>query len=276
MKKAITIWALSEGVSGNIPILYASKFVKTLGFDALEVSFCRNGEISQTTPVSMYKTINKQLKEQSLTISSISTLLLNDMSIISDDKEERNEAMNICKNMIEAASLLDVPTVSISPGRVQTHNNYINYYRQSLEQVGVLLDYAQKNHITLCIENVWQGLLLSPMEMENYINHLNNSNLGVCIDIGNTLLNSFPQHWLKTMGNKVKKIHITDLKKRRNSIYEFRDPGHGDVEWVEIMQIIKDIGFDEYLTIEAFTRTNVSDEERIVTLSNCLDTIIKL
>ena len=275
MKKAITIWALSEGVSGNIPIQYASEFVKTLGFDALEVSYCKNGEISQNTSISMYIELNKKIKEQSLVISSISTLLLNDMSIISDIKEERNEAMNICKNMIEAANLLDVPTVSISPGKVQVNDNYINYYNKSLEQVGVLLDYAKKNNVILCIENVWQGLLLSPMEMNNYVNYLDNCNLGVCIDIGNALLNGFPQHWLKTMGNKVKKIHITDLKIRRNLIYEFKNPGQGDVKWREIMQIIKEIGFDQYLTVEAYTKTNVSDEERIRTLSECLDTIIK-
>lgn len=274
MKKAVTIWALSEGTHGNVPLIYACRLVKSFGFDALEASYCKNGEISPSTPLHAYQALSKQLRESGCTISSLSTLLLNEVSIISDEKEERKQAMDICQKMIEAAALLHIPTISISPGRVQAGGNYIDYYQKSLEQISILLEYAHSHHIMLCIENVWQGLLLSPLEMLNYVNTLNHPDLGVCLDLGNTLLNSFPQHWLRTLGTKIKKIHMTDLKIRRNSIYEFKDPGQGDIDWNDTLSSINAIPYDQYLTIEAFAKNKITDEERIRTLSSCFDDII--
>lgn len=93
MKSAVTIWALNGGTTGEISVIDAARKAKDAGFDALEASFYKDGDISMNSSLQDIRTISEKLKENELALSSLSTLLLNDISLISEDSHERKTSI---------------------------------------------------------------------------------------------------------------------------------------------------------------------------------------
>lgn len=276
MKKALTIWALQGGTIGNISVLDAAIKVKNAGFDALEASFYKTGEISLESRPNHIRKLKVDLQKQNLTLSSLSTLLLNDVSLTAEDKEESKLAFDICLKMIEIASELKIETVSLSPGKVIYKSTYRYSYEKSMEQMSKLAKIAEKLNVILCVENVWQGLILSPIEFSEYCKNIDSPNLMACLDIGNTMISSYPHHWVQELNTKIKKVHVTELRKRRGTIYEFVDPGKGNGNWQDIIEALEKVKYKGYLTIEAFGKQGVNDEERLDTLYHCLNHIERI
>lgn len=276
MKKSITIWALNGGTTGEIKVVEAAKQVKEAGFDAIEVSFWEKGDISFESDCFSLQKLRKELQENNLTISSMSTLLLNQVSLISDNKSERIKAFDVCRRMIETASELGVNTVSVSPGKILEEVSYRDCFNRSIEQIRKLVEIAEKKKVVLCVENVWQGLLLSPMEFRLYCDKVDSPNMAACIDIGNASISTYAQHWVTELGPQIGKVHITDLKKRRNTIYEFVDPGKGNTDWNMVMRSLCKTEYDGYLTIEAFQKNGLENKERLESLNRCLEEIMEI
>lgn len=275
MKKSITIWALKGGTTGEISMLEAAKKVKEAGFDAIEASLWEHGAISLESDYASIQALRNALQRNQLTISSISTLLLNEVSLIAEDVAERNRAFEVCSKMIALAAELNVPTVSFSPGRILKDVSYRDCCQRSIEQVRKLSQMAEKENITLCVENVWQGLLLSPMEMAMYCDDVGSSNVAACLDIGNASISTYAQHWVTELNQRIGKVHITDLKVRRGIIYEFVDPSKGDADWERVMRELTKVGYDDYVTIEAFEKRGFDDTARLKELSECFDKIVE-
>lgn len=93
MKKAITIWAIEGGTTGDIPVLEAAQKVKDAGFDAIEASFGNKGELSFDSDYMKVKKLHNNLQKKELIISSLSTLLLNEVSLISEDIDEDRKSV---------------------------------------------------------------------------------------------------------------------------------------------------------------------------------------
>ena len=55
---------------------------------------------------------------------------------------------------------------------------------------------AEKHGICLCVENVWNRFLLSPLEMRQFVDAIGSPAVRVYFDVGNQLLNGFPEQWL--------------------------------------------------------------------------------
>lgn len=275
MKKSITIWALEGGINGDISVVKALETVKEAGFDGLEISFGKTGDITENYKKDELKEILKQFREIGCELSSISTLLLNDCSLTSKESQKRNEAYNIVSKMIEIASILEIPTISFSPGMVTETVGYKEAYELALEQVRNLGEKGKKFGVTLCVENVPQGLLLSPLEFNRFIDTIDSNAVKVCLDIGNTTFTGFPHHWIDILGDKIHKVHITDTRKRMGRLIEFTDPGKGQIDWNIVMSQLEKINYDDYLTIEAFENPRQNHETKLVELNKSLDKIIK-
>lgn len=119
------------------------------------------------------------------------------------------------------------------------------------------------------IENVWNKILLSPLEMRDFVDDIGSRYLGVNFDVGNVVLTGFPEHWIRILGRRIKRIHLKDFKwefvpdvKKLSSFKGFAkgqcwgtkaafcDLGAGDVNWREVMKALKDIRYRGPVTAE--------------------------
>lgn len=276
IKKGITVWAFENGVTGQYDYREIMKKVKEAGFDALELSFYEKGTLSLESSIEDLLDIRKAADETGILLSSMSTLLLNDVNLTSVDDSECKKAYTIVESMIRAASVMNIPTVSISPGKVTPEVNYKIAYNKAKEAIRHLAECAEKSKVKLCLENVWQNFLLSPLEFYEFVLGINSESVGICLDIGNTLLLGYPQHWIDIMADKIYKMHFDDFRKRRGLFWEYTDLGKGEVDWKNVMAHIHRIRYDGYATVEAFYKNSEDEMQQLKNISEQLDMIIGL
>ena len=171
------------------------------------------------------------------------------------------------KNMIiamEDAQSYGTDVVLLVPGRVDENTSYEDCWNRSTECIKELVPTAEKMQIKICIENVWNNFLLSPVEMRMYIEQFKSKFVGSYFDCGNILVYGWPEQWIKTLGDRVVRIHIKEYSKQIAD-KQGRSAGwgvkltEGDVRWKEVMNEIKDNYKGGWLTTEQGNSRTLDD-----------------
>ena len=148
-------------------------------------------------------------------------------------------------------------TALLVPGRVLKHVPYADAYHRSQEEVRKLVPVAEELGIAICIENVWNDMLMSPLEMARYIDEINSPWVGSYFDVGNCVRFGWPEHWIMTLGKRIRKI---DIKEFSRGLMNTKGPGagfnlkigdpRGDCDWPAVIAALGAIGYHGWATAE--------------------------
>ena len=187
--------------------------------------------------------------------------------------------MDIVKTA-RCCSLLGADTILVVPGLVGADfipgcevTEYDVAYDRSLEALTQLKEYAEKVKVNIGLENVWNKFLLSPLEMRDYIDKIDSPYVGAYFDVGNVVYSGYPEHWIKILGSRIKKVHFKDFKARVGNINGFVDLLSGDVNYPGVMEQLEKVGYDDYVIAEMGIYKNYPDQT-IYTTSIAMDRIL--
>jgi hexulose-6-phosphate isomerase len=130
---------------------------------------------------------------------------------------------------------------------------YDKAMERAREAVKRLLETAEKVNVDLCIENVWNGFLYSPLEMAAFVDSFDSRRLGIYFDVGNGLgFHQHPPHWIELLGERIRRVHIKDFQDAFGFLgaYSFCNLGAGQVPWAETMAALRGIGYDSTIVAE--------------------------
>jgi len=283
MKKSINYWSFPGVLSGKpeLELKDCMKLAKNAGFDGIELTLEEKGEINLDSSREQITRIVGMAKEVGIELSSLATGLLWDYSLTSSRIQIREKAKNIVKKMLEFASYLDVDTILVIPGTVDVFFNpraevipYDVAYERSLEALKELALVAQEYKVTIGVENVWNKFLLSPLELRDFIDKIGSEYVGAYFDVGNTLLTGYPEHWIRILNKRIKKVHIKDFRASVGNVNGFVDLLEGDVNWKEVIRALKDVGYDGYLTAEILPPYSQYPEALLYNTSKSMDFIL--
>ena len=224
MKKGINYWSFKQGTT----VKKAMEIAKDAGFDGIELSIDQEGIMGFGS--NDLKEIKKMSNDIDIEIPSIASGLYWEYSLTSDSKTIREKSMMYAKRQIDYAVELGADTVLVIPGMVGAdfipNADVLDYsivYERAINAIGELKIHAEKHKITVGLENVWNKFLLSPMEMRSFIEQIDSKYVASYLDIGNTLLTGYPEHWINILNKKIKKIHFKDYRKNPGGISSFVD-----------------------------------------------------
>ncbi|HOX36527.1 MAG TPA: sugar phosphate isomerase/epimerase family protein [Candidatus Brocadiia bacterium] len=235
MKKGICIGSLPGGMG----VLDKFKLAKEAGFDGIEPGTLQTDE--------NLLEVKYAATETGLQITSIMNMAHWSSPFSSADPAEVQKGLDGARRSIECASALGAGAVLIVPAVVNEGVTYEEAYARSQEQIKKLLPMAAEKKIVIAIENVWNKFLLSPIEFARYIDEFNSPWAKAYFDVGNILLYGFPQHWIKSLGTRIARIHLKDFKVGPKSFVNLTE---GDLNWSAVMAALKSIGYEGYLTAE--------------------------
>lgn len=168
------------------------------------------------------------------------------------------------RRQIDMAALLGVDCILVCPGTVGVDfrpedvvpdandvtffagSEIIDYdvvYQRSQEALKELAPYAQEKGVIIGIENIWNKFLLSPMEFRTFLDEIGSDYVGAFLDVGNMVLYGYPEHWIKILGHRIKKVHFKDYRRDAKGLAGFVDLLAGDVDWVKVINAFEAVGY---------------------------------
>lgn len=149
--------------------------------------------------------------------------------------------------------------------------------RQAREAVGKLLVQAEKLKVFLNIENIFfNGYLLSPMEMNEFVDSFQSERARIHFDTGNVALFQNAEHWIPILGKRIQNTHFKEFSKKGtdHSLEAFRPLLDGTTNWPAVMEALDQIGYGGYLTFECFHPFLYYPEALIYQTSDSLDRML--
>jgi L-ribulose-5-phosphate 3-epimerase len=120
---------------------------------------------------------------------------------------------------------------------------------------------AEKNKVILTPENVWNKFLVSPLEMRAFVDQFQSPWLGAHFDMGNVMQFGYPEDWIRTLGPRIKRVHVKDYKlSARAEQGRFVPLLEGDVNFAAVMKALADVGYRGFLSPEIDYDANQPDQ----------------
>jgi hexulose-6-phosphate isomerase len=265
MKKGIYISSLPRELS----LAEKMELAKKAGFEGIEISIADSGELTERCTPDELSAIREKADKIGIEILSVSCGLNWRCSFSAAEKSVRELAKQTVRNQIDIAKGLGVDAILVLPGFVTIESSFasgfpkdaryrpgdevVDYedaWDRALEALKELAPYAAEKGITMCVENVWNLFLLSPLEMRALIDQVGSDYVGVYFDVGNVMVQGYPEHWIKALGHRIKRVHFKDFHRKTSQFFGFCDLLTGDVDFKAVMSALRGIGYDGWGTAE--------------------------
>jgi hexulose-6-phosphate isomerase len=253
MKKSVNGWTFPKGM----PIADVVKQVKAAGFEAFEPTLEGEGELTPTTDEATVRQLGDTIREAGLDVASFATGLYWGSNFTSPDPAVRQAAKELTIAGLDRARWLGTDAFLVVPGLVRHFErlrepvvSYADALTRAYEALRELAPEAESRGVVIAIENVWNGFLLSPVEMRELIDRVNSPWVRVYFDVGNVLVYGFPQDWIDILGARIARIHLKDFKVEIGTIEGFCPLCEGAADWAAVMSALKRAGYDGPLTYE--------------------------
>lgn len=210
-----------------------------LGFDCVEVATLRTDEERATH--------KRHAELNGIEVSSVMNTDHWKLPLSDPDPDVRRQSIQGIIQSIETADALGADTVLIVPAVVTPDVTYEQAWERSVASIADALAPAADKGVTLAVENVWNKFLLSPVEFAQYIDSFGNPALAAYFDVGNIVAYGFPEHWIRTLGTRIRKVHIKGFHAGNHAWVQLLD---GTIDWAAVMRALRDVGYDDAITAE--------------------------
>ena len=243
MIKSINVWSFRDGsdLEGNVVL------AKKAGFEAIELALNEeDGPLNwQTTKAEAWE-VKAIVEDAGLQIASLAVGTGWKYPLSSPDPGVVRDGLMSTRKALEVANWLGTDGVLLVPGVTTPEVRYDEVDARTKEQIAKLIPDAQDAGVAICVENVWNKFHLSPTELRDYVDSFDSEWVKVYLDVGNMLLYGYPEHWIRILGDRTKKVHFKDYKNGQGFVGLLE----GDVNWPEVMKAFEEVGYDGPASVE--------------------------
>jgi len=253
------------GMEGSV--LDKCKAIKAAGYDGIEP----NSHMDRDEVLAA-------MRETGLVASSVCNVHHWAKPLSHPDAAVRQEGIDAMIVAMEDAKAYGTDAVLLVPGIVNEEVSYDDCWNRSTECIKELIPTAEKLGVKICIENVWNNFLLSPVEACNYVDQFKSPYVKFYFDCGNILVYGWPEQWIDILDNRIGRIHIKEFS-RKEADSKGRGAGfgvsltEGDVNWSKVMEAARKHYRGGWLTTE---QGNSASAEALADLCARLDRIVAL
>lgn len=276
MKKGISIWSFTETDLEKI-----FKIAKDAGFDGVELALDDGGFVNMDTTKEDADKIKALADKCGIELYSLASGKYWKENYTANSETTRRNAIEITKKQLQVAAWLGCQSILVVPGSVgvdfEPDSEIVDYdvaYDRCLAALNELKPVAEQFGVELCIENVWNKFLLSPLEMRDLIDKVGSPYVCSYFDVGNVLYSGYPEQWIKILNKRIKKVHFKDFRRNVGTLDGFVDLLAGDVDYIAVKKAFDEIGYDGWVTGEMIPPYKLYSDAIIYNTSVSMDRII--
>lgn len=263
MFKAINYWTFGpSALGGEYDIVKAMEEAKNAGYAGIELCLGSKGELTFDAKEAQCRDLVKAAKRIGIKISSVASGEYWGVSPTSSKKSVRDRAAKYTRSALQITKWLGTDAFLYVPGAVKPEFDpkaevvpYGEAYDRALQQAKAAAKVAEKLKVYLCVENVWNSMLYSPVEMRDFIKRVGSRYVGSYFDPANVVEHGYADHWVPVLGKLIKRIHAKDYSRKVGGFPEgFKVAiGKGDTPWATVLKQLKKVGYKGPLTAEIIT-----------------------
>lgn len=282
MKKSINLWAFPY--PDRMTLRESMELAKRAGFDGIELNYDLESDLSPKASSKDFEKIRRMADDIGIAISGVCSFLFWPYPLTSNDPEERAKGLELAGKMTQAAHDLGTKNLLVVPGAVhmpwrEDHDPTPNdiCLARAKESVEKLLPQAEKLGVHMNMENIFfNGFLMSPMEMVDFVDYFNSPYVKVHFDTGNIMEYQFPEHWIPILGKRIQNVHLKEYTKKGSdhSLETFRPLLDGTTNWPAVLDAFEQIQYEGYLTFEYFHAYQHFPEALIYQTGDSLDRML--
>lgn len=278
----------------NYDVKDSLKIAKCLGFDTFEVCMTAGrkvkgaGGVSDALDISGYhnrllnlSSSDKDIRELKCIADDIGIAVTGVGGILSfsiypltaTDALTAEKSIDAIRRMLDAARILGSDNILVIPGMLTQNSRYEEAYSLAQERITLLADYAPE--ITLSIENVWNNMLYSPLELSRFVDETGRKNVGIYFDVANARRFGYPHQWIYTLGKRIKRLHCKDYRVSIDNINGFTNILDGDVDYPAVIKALQVISYEGELVVELIPPAHCQVERTLQFARETLLTLLK-
>lgn len=251
MKKGINLWSVDwPNILKELSNREVARRIREIGYDGVELVF--DDSDFDPTKISEDKVLKTSgdFKSEHLETPSVATGVFWKYNLGSDDERVRKKGIEYGKAGVRMASIVEASSLLVVPGVAAPEIPYDRLYKNAVESVRELAEFAEDYGVTIAVENVWNKFLYSPIEFRRFVMDIGMSNVKAYLDIANLLAISHPENWIQTLGSVISNVHMKDFDLHIGNINGFRNLLKGSINWSSVIRLLKNVGYKGYLTVE--------------------------
>jgi hexulose-6-phosphate isomerase len=262
----------------EMPLSEVFLAAKNAGFDGVEIPV--GGEIKSTSAPDEVKRVGEAASHAGVTVVSLwVSEPLWTRPLNSPDPAVRAAGVEAVTTCIDFAHLLNCGAMLLVPARLGNGPKFGVGYQATWDRVTVelkkLIPIAEQKKVIITPENVWNKFLVSPIDMRMFVDQFKSPWLQTHFDIGNVMQYGYPQDWILTLGQRIKRVHAKDYKlSDRGEQGHFANLLEGDVDWKEVMAALTKIGYRGFISPEV--DYDPKDPDQLRKVSQALDKILAM
>ena len=218
-----------------------------MGFDGVELRGIRDEmylpSIPELFPENLEETMNR-IKEKDLVICGLATSCK--FHNFTSYKETVKEALDT----IDLANMMKVPYIRIQGDKIQDEKKKEEIIKMIAIRMAEVCDYASDKDVECLVEV--HGDFNNIENIQELITEVNRPNIGVLWDIEHSdkVYGDDIEVFYKTFRPYIKMLHIKDHHRLGNGQFKPCGIGKGDIPIDKIVNLLKNDGFDGFLSVE--------------------------
>ena len=131
---------------------------------------------------------------------------------------------------------------------------------RAIETLKQVAEEVEQSGIIVGLENVWNGFFTSPFDMLDMLQKIGSNSIRAYFDAGNVAAFSLPEHWIEVLGEQICRVHVKGYKSNGfNRGGAWTDLLDGTIRWEKVMDALRKVGYDSYITAEVFPYREYED-----------------
>ncbi len=238
---------ITQIVLGEMSLDDTLTLCQEAGYEAVELVFAEGKDLDPGMGDDELAQVAQQCEGMDVEIGSVIVWYHERGNLLSRDASERDKCLKCLRRSLEIAGVLAVDGVLLHPGQLTAEGTYQQAWddlRDALIDTAAL---AAEMGVAIGVENVWNKFLLSPLEARRFVDEVGSDWVGIYLDTANMMAYGHPEHWIRELGERIKKVHFKDFLRREHRFVNLRE---GDTDWSVVMAELRAIGYDSTLIHE--------------------------
>lgn len=238
---------ITQIILGDMSLTETLALCEEAGYEAVELVFGEGKDLDPDMTDDELAGVSRQCGEAGVEIGSVIAHYADRGSLLSREAAHRDACCRSLARSLEIAGRVGADGVLLHPGALTVEGTYEEAWNDLRDALKDMAPTARACGARIGLENVWNKFLLSPREATQFIDEVGSGWVGIYLDTANMMAYGYPEHWIRSLGRRIVKVHFKDFARREHAFVNLLD---GDTDWATVMAELRKAGYDSTLIHE--------------------------